>query len=301
MSQAGQMMLTGEGNPAYLSKDMPLTSDVMTAFQKLGNGQHTEAFNDIVNIVVQAGIGVNPQSITDTVLAIMDACGDDPALAHEAIICVFRILQVPQSQIDKMYFDEVGLSGANVSKYSIEDLVRRYAAFKLKRGRFSAPWSWNDTELEEKYMKKGEKIIRERVSLFDDNKLQEKHNTEDIQMKKIVGKEAAKRLGGTDSYGSPQNEYGQVYLQMRDYVDLAEDVTLQTALKNAKERGDTDRVKDIESARRQITEVKKDLADAPYNLEDGTKVTAKDIMQELRELRKNLMDELGITTKTATQ
>ena len=297
MSQAGQMMLTGEGNPAYLSKDMPLTSDIMAAFQKLGNGQHTEAFNDIVNIVVQAGIGVNPQSITDTVLAIMDACGDDPALAHEAIICVFRILQVPQSQIDKMYFDEVGLSGANVSKYSIEDLVRRYAAFKLKRGRFSAPWSWNDTELEEKYMKKGEKIIRERVSLFDDNKLQEKHNTEDIQMKKIVGKEAAKRLGGTDSYGSPQNEYGQVYLQMRDYVDLAEDVTLQTALKNAKERGDTDRVKDIESARRQITEVKKDLADAPYNLEDGTKVTAKDIMQELRVLRRSLMEELGITTK----
>ena len=146
-------------------------------------------------------------------------------------------------------------------------------------------------------MKKGEKIIRERVSLFDDNKLQEKHNTEDIQMKKIVGKEAAKRLGGTDSYGSPQNEYGQVYLQMRDYVDLAEDVTLQTALKNAKERGDTDRVKDIESARRQITEVKKDLADAPYNLEDGTKVTAKDIMQELRVLRRSLMEELGITTK----
>ena len=297
MSQAGQMMVTGEGNPAYLSKDMPLTSDIMAAFQKLGNGQHTEAFNDIVNIVVQAGIGVNPQSITDTVLAIMDACGDDPALAHEAIICVFRILQVPQSQIDKMYFDEVGLSGANVSKYSIEDLVRRYAAFKIKRGRFSAPWSWNDTELEEKYMKKGEKIIRERVSLFDGNKLQEKHNTEDIQMKKIVGKEAAKRLGGTDSYGSPQNEYGQVYLQMRDYVDLAEDVTLQTALKNAKERGDADRAKDIESARRQITEVKKDLTEVPYTLSDGTVVTAIDIMQELRDLRKSLMSELGITTQ----
>lgn len=114
---------------------------------------------------------------------------------------------------------------------------------------------------------------------------------------KPAGSRIAKRLGGTDSYGSPQNEYGQVYLQMRDYVDLAEDVTLQTALKNAKERGDTDRVKDIESARSQITEVKKDLADAPYNLEDGTKVTAEDIMQELRDLRKSLMSELGITTQ----
>ena len=111
---------------------------------------------------------------------------------------------------------------------------------------------------------------------------------------KPAGSRIAKRLGGTDSYGSPQNEYGQVYLQMRDYVDLAEDVTLQAALKKAKADGDTDRAKDIESARRQITEVKKDLADAPYTLSDGTEITAKDIMQELRDLRKSLMEELSI-------
>ena len=118
---------------------------------------------------------------------------------------------------------------------------------------------------------------------------------------KPAGSRIAKRLGGTDSYGSPQNEYGQVYLQMRDYVDLAEDVMLQVALKNAKDSGDTDRAKDIESARRQITEVKKDLTEVPYTLSDGTEITAKDIMQELRDLRKNLLSELGITTNAATQ
>lgn len=114
---------------------------------------------------------------------------------------------------------------------------------------------------------------------------------------KPAGSRIAKRLGGTDSYGSPQNEYGQVYLQMRDYVDLAEDVMLQAALKKAKDSGNTDRAKDIESARRQITEVKKDLTEVPYTLSDGTEVTAKDIMQELRDLRKNLLNELGITTQ----
>ena len=114
---------------------------------------------------------------------------------------------------------------------------------------------------------------------------------------KPAGSRIAKRLGGTDSYGSPQNEYGQVYLQMRDYIDLAEDVTLQAALKKAKESGDADRAKDIESARRQITEVKKDLTEVPYTLSDGTVVTAIDIMQELRDLRKSLMSELGITTQ----
>ena len=297
MSQAGQMMLTGEGNPAYLSKDMPLTSDIMAAFQKLGNGQHTEALNDMINLIVQSGLGVNPQSITDVALSIMDACGDDPALAHEATICISRILQVPQSQIDKMYFDEVGLSGDEVSKYTIAQLAERYAQYKVKRGRFFSPWSWGDEALLDKKRTKAIGIVKDRVERLGDDKLQDVFDRGDMLLRSLAGKEGAKRLGGTDSYGSPQNEYGQVYLQMRDYIDLAEDVMLQTALKKAKDSGDTDRAKDIESARRQITEVKKDLAEVPYTLSDGTEVTAKDIMLELRDLRKNLLSELGITTQ----
>ena len=163
MSQAGQMTLTGEGNPAYLSKDMPLTSDLMQMLQKLGNGQHAEALNDMVNLIVQSGIGVNPQSITDGVLAVMDACGDDPALAHETSICVSRILQVPQSQIDKMYFDEVGLSGEEVSRYTPGELAARYARFKVKRGRFFAPWVWNDEDGLLKFEDRARETVKERA------------------------------------------------------------------------------------------------------------------------------------------
>lgn len=173
MSQGGQMLLTGEGNPAYLSKDMPLTSDIMAALKKLGNGQHSEALNDMINLVVQSGIGVNPQSITDGVLAIMDACGDDPALAHEATICISRILQVPQSQIDKMYFDELGLSGDEVSKYTPAQLAERYAEFKVKRGRFFAPWSWDDEGQIGKYIEKANKTINERTEQMGDKKVNE--------------------------------------------------------------------------------------------------------------------------------
>lgn len=173
MSQGGQMLLTGEGNPAYLSKDMPLTSDIMAALKKLGNGQHSDALNDMINLVVQSGIGVNPQSITDGVLAIMDACGDDPALAHEATICISRILQVPQSQIDKMYFDEVGLSGDEVSKYTPAQLAERYAEFKVKRGRFFAPWSWDDEDQIGKFTEKANKTINERTEQMGDKKVNE--------------------------------------------------------------------------------------------------------------------------------
>ena len=199
MSQAGQMMLTGEGNPAYLSKDMPLTSDIMAAFQKLGNGQHTEALNDMINLIVQAGLGVNPQSITDLALSIMDACGDDPTLAHEATICISRILQVPQSQIDKMYFDEVGLSGDEVSKYTPAQLAERYAQFKVKRGRFFSPWSWGDEERIKKFTDKANKTIKERTEQMGDDKVNEAYLQYEEVYKGVDAKvKEAKKTAKTD-------------------------------------------------------------------------------------------------------
>ena len=297
MSLGIGMWLNGEVDEWKLKKEMPLTTDLYTTGRELLKGDYGAFVTDAVNLIVQAGLGVNPQSITDVALSIMDACGDDPALAHEATICISRILQVPQSQIDKMYFDEVGLSGDEVSKYTIAQLAERYAQYKVKRKHFFAPWSWGDEALLDKKRTKAIGIVKDRVERLGDDKLQDVFDRGDMLLRSLAGKEGAKRLGGTDSYGSPQNEYGQVYLQMRDYIDLAEDVMLQTALKKAKDSGDTDRAKDIESARRQITEVKKDLAEVPYTLSDGTEVTAKDIMMELRDLRKNLLSELGITTQ----
>lgn len=229
MSQAGQMMLTGEGNPAYLSKDMPLTSDIMAAFQKLGNGQHTEALNDMINLIVQAGLGVNPQSITDVALSIMDACGDDPTLAHEATICISRILQVPQSQIDKMYFDEVGLSGDEVSKYTPAQLAERYAQFKVKRGRFFSPWSWGDEERIKKFTDKANKTIKERAEQMGDDKVNEAYLQYEEVYKGVDAKvKAANKAGKTDYV--KQAEMLDVVFADKDYETYETFKTLDKGL-----------------------------------------------------------------------
>ena len=229
MSQAGQMMLTGEGNPAYLSKDMPLTSDIMAAFQKLGNGQHTEALNDMINLIVQAGLGVNPQSITDVALSIMDACGDDPTLAHEATICISRILQVPQSQIDKMYFDEVGLSGDEVSKYTPAQLAERYAQFKVKRGRFISPWSWGDEERIKKFTDKANKTIKERAEQMGDGKVNEAYLQYEEVYKGVDAKvKAANKAGKTDYV--KQAEMLDVVFADKDYETYETFKTLDKGL-----------------------------------------------------------------------
>ena len=217
MSQAGNMLISGEGNPVYLIKDMPLTSDLKTAFEELGNGQYVEALSDMVNLVVQSGIGVNPQSITDTALAIMDACGDDPVLAHEATICVCRILQVPQSQIDKMYFDEVGLSGSEVSKYTPAQLAERYARFKVKRGAFFAPWAWDDEGLIGGKADNAEKIINARVKAANDTQVNEAYLKYEDSLKDIDKQVSAANEAAKTDYLKAAQMYNKVQSNPKAY------------------------------------------------------------------------------------
>ena len=164
ISQVLGSYLAGNLNPNSMDKDMPLTSDLALAFKEFAKGDKDAALSDMINLIVQSGIGVNPQSITDSVLAIMDACGDDPALANEATIFIARILQVPQSQIDKLYFDEVGLMGSGLSKYTPAQLAARYARYKVKRGHFSTPWAWDDDVNIGKAMTKANREIKERTN-----------------------------------------------------------------------------------------------------------------------------------------
>lgn len=164
ISQVLGSALAGNLNPNAMDKDMPLTSDLAVAFKKFTKGDTDAALSDMINLIVQSGIGVNPQSITDSVLAIMDACGDDPALANEATIFIARILQVPQSQIDKLYFDEVGLMGSGLSKYTPAQLAERYARYKVKRGHFSTPWAWDDDVNVGKAITQANREIKERTN-----------------------------------------------------------------------------------------------------------------------------------------
>lgn len=163
MSSFGNMAVSGEWSANQLTKDMPLASDISSIRDKFIGDRNAEAFTDIFNLLIQSGIGMNPQSITDAAVAFMDACGDDPALSHEAAIFVMRVLQVPQSQLDKMYFDEIGLSGEEASKLTLSNLAERYATYKVKRGTPFAPWSWDDGERIDRYRKAAEKKIKERL------------------------------------------------------------------------------------------------------------------------------------------
>ena len=144
MSSAGQMALNGEAaNWSYLVKDMPLASDLATILQKMPKDK-VAAMNDVVNLLVQSGVGVNPQSLTDVVVAIMDYCGDDAETSRECALLIARILNCPQSQSDKIYFDELGATAAEASKMTPAEIAERYAEYKIHRGAPLTGWAYSE-------------------------------------------------------------------------------------------------------------------------------------------------------------
>ena len=125
---------------------------------------------DLVNLAFQIGIGSNPQTLTDAIVAIVDACNGDFETAKEAMICIMRILQVPQSQIDKLMIDEIGMTAKDARELSYEDVAKRYVDYKMKR---NAPLleSLYPEELREKREKAHQRTFKNKVN--DRKKLKE--------------------------------------------------------------------------------------------------------------------------------
>ena len=143
MSSAGQMALNGEANWSYLAKDMPLASDLATILKKMPKDK-VAAMNDVVNLLVQSGVGVNPQSLTDAVVAIMDYCGDDANTSRECALLITRIINCPQSQIDKIYFDELNATAAEAQGMTIAEIAERYADYKIHRNAPLTGWAYSE-------------------------------------------------------------------------------------------------------------------------------------------------------------
>ena len=143
-SAIGNDFIHGMGlNPLTASKEMPLSADIQSIVSKW-NKDKVAAMNDVVNLLVQSGVGVNPQSLTDVVVAIMDYCGDDAETSRECALLIARIFNCPQSQTDKIYFDELGATAAEASKMTPAEIAERYAEYKIHRGAPLTGWAYSE-------------------------------------------------------------------------------------------------------------------------------------------------------------
>ena len=160
-------------NANSVNKYMPLTSDLLNVEKKVGSDNYG-AVNDVLNLLVQAGFGVNPQTLTDAAVAIYDYCGSDVETTKECALLVMRVMNCPQSQMDNIYFDEIDATGEEAKAMSVEEIAERYARYKALR---SAPLR----ALSSDALKAAEKKPRERVLTEAKEQLDGRLMTEEAQ------------------------------------------------------------------------------------------------------------------------
>lgn len=306
MSDNDKSLLNALRYHDYLS--MPLGSDLQQIFNEAGNDSMA-AWTDAFNLLVQAGIGVNPETFTDAWVAIADACDGDPQTTKEFALCFMRVMQVPQTQVDKLFIDELGMTARDAQKLNAMEMADRYARYKKFRNAPLLNWAYSPDESQkvaEKYRKRFLDNMQERMEHMDDEQLGWNfENPNDSERRKAVGKVYAKGKGVEDTAGQkpasnwkPETRRSQLkYQRLRDYNDLAEDVLLDVAIDQAKNRGDGETEKALRDAKKELTEIKRGKHTKTIDINglgDGSADDDKAIMEELRARRKEILREHGV-------
>jgi hypothetical protein len=199
ISEASNLIASGEGLKDYDPNLMPVVSDIKRLVQLWGTDE-VAAANETLNLLGQMAIGVNPQTLTDIGVAIYDACDGDPQTAREATLLLARILQVPQSQTEQIFIDEIDFTVDKALDLTIEEFAQRYARYKRLRNTPLAVWMYSDEgerKVEDRYIKRFTKRAEE--------------------LKRTRGNETAKAW-----YDYVDNEYKEIDLTIRELRSGAE-------------------------------------------------------------------------------
>ena len=113
-------------------RENPMISDMKQMLNEL-DYDWVQATNDVLNILGGMTTGVNPQTFTDWAVAIMDFCGDDAKTSRECALLAARLLNCPQSQLDKVYLEELDMTAAEAKGMPPAEVAERYARYKMMR------------------------------------------------------------------------------------------------------------------------------------------------------------------------
>lgn len=178
MSDIGNRLATGGDFSTFDPELYPLFADIQRVISTLNRNEVAGA-TELANLLIQMGAGVNPQTITDGIIAITDAAGGNLDTSTEAAIAAMRLLQFPQSAIDGFLFDEIDMSAEDAQKLSPIELAQRYAEYKTLRGAALTNWAYSDVERDLEVTRHRETFnrkIREYLDRQTDQELLEEYN-----------------------------------------------------------------------------------------------------------------------------
>ena len=161
---------------------LPLQADIMKIIQKFdkdfAGGEKTvsetwSAITDVIGLGIQSGIGVNPETFTSILASIVDwgwgrnQTKVDFGPAKEALFFALRFVNTPNTQLDQMYIDEIGMTGAEARKFTPEEIAKRYAFYKTHGSTITA-WHLYSREQQDKIVAKYEDAFMKKIGAKDE-------------------------------------------------------------------------------------------------------------------------------------
>lgn len=268
---------------------LPMFGDMATMMQKFGY-DGAAGLQDLVNIACQIGTGVNPKTLTDPIVAAIDACRGDMTKAKEIELFLMRVVMVPNESAQNIYLDEIGMDAKSAKSLSYDELAERYADYQFGKNTPMFGWVYSDEaekKRRESYLKRFDKEMQDRIHLKDDKALQKEYDgSTSLKERKMVGKEVASRHDSDDNYSKNYNTTEETkkarnyYVTNRSWNDLMEDLELERLNREAKAKGNEDVLETISDAKKDLNDLIKDLP------------TDKEGWQHLRDWRKEVLDKL---------
>jgi hypothetical protein len=266
------VMMAKEGDISKFNPSLSPAGQDLTRLIETLSTDPIAGVSDLVNIIVQTMVGTNPQVAMDAALAIYDACNGDMETSKEVGVALLRILQAPQSQIDKIIEDEIDFTKDKGLDLTIEEFARRYAEYKHKR---NAAWTFYLYSDEEE-KKKEDRYIKRFIKRAE-------------ELKRTRGNEEAKAW-----YDYVDNEYkeiGQTLNELREgyesSVKREDNVSAYEFAQKLQELMQTPeykKYKEMEGGVKAAEKLKQSMKDYPQRRDEYE--------DKMLEIRKQLVEEL---------
>lgn len=166
------------GREVQINEESSPATGLLTDFANtLGKGKYEKSANIMINMLGSLGVGVSVQTATDIFVAGIDLFGQDEKTAMDWTLFAMRVFQCPQSQMDMIYFDELGMTAGEAQGQSPAELAERYAAYKARRANFATMWAYDDERweaVEEPWRKRFEDEAKARLREWNEAEVNEK-------------------------------------------------------------------------------------------------------------------------------
>ena len=220
-------------NPQFDEETSPAMGLITDVVNLCSNGKTERAANEMINSLVAFGIGANPQVFEDVVVAGLDFFEQDEKSARDWALLFMRVIQCPQSQMDQVYFDELGMNAREAQRMSPAELAERYATYKARRTNFATMWAYDDErwekEAKEPWRKKFNKEAKERLKGWSEKHVNEALEEYDAELddtrkdlKELLtfpGDITERAAKATEIFASPEGKRYVLYNDLRPKLD----------------------------------------------------------------------------------